>query len=281
MQILKGLDVTKKINNDILEYTSNLNNIFPKLAFVRIGNRSEDISYEKNAIKKMEALNIKYLSFVFDENISNDEFVKEFTKINDNPEINAILLFRPLPKNIDEKLIKNIINPLKDVDCISNLNLSKIFEGDKSGFVPCTAMAVIKMLKFYNIELEGKNIAVLGASLVVGRPMAMLLLQEDATVTICHRKTQNMNDICTRADIIISSIGKPKLINKTFVNKNTTFIDVGINFDENGKLCGDADFDELLTEVKNITPVPGGVGSVTTSVLAENVIKAFKVQNNL
>ncbi len=272
MILLYGSDTAKKIKDEISGMLSELKGYIPTLGIVRIGSNPADISYEKGAVKKMESLSLKTKVFEFDENISSDDFIDEFKKINEDDEIDGILLFRPLPKHIDEKKVIEVLDERKDLDGISYKNIAKVFAGDESGFAPCTARAVIKILESNNIELEGKNVVVLGRSMVIGKPVAMLAIQKNATVTLCHSKTADLKKMCKNADILIVAIGRAKMINDDYIGEDAVVIDVGINFFE-GKLCGDVD----LENVKNAamaTPVPKGVGAVTTSVLAEHLVIA-------
>lgn len=272
MILLYGADTAEKIKDEISGMLSELKGYIPTLGIVRIGSNPADISYEKGAVKKMESLSLKTKVFEFDENISSDDFIDEFKKINEDDEIDGILLFRPLPKHIDEKKVIEVLDERKDLDCISYKNIAKVFAGDESGFAPCTAKAVIKILESNNIELEGKNVVVLGRSMVIGKPVAMLAIQKNATVTLCHSKTADLKKMCKNADILIVAIGRAKMINDDYIGEDAVVIDVGINFFE-GKLCGDVD----LENVKNAamaTPVPKGVGAVTTSVLAQHLVIA-------
>ena len=272
MILLYGADTAKKIKDEISGMLSELKGYIPTLGIVRIGSNPADISYEKGAVKKMESLSLKTKVFEFDENISSDDFIDEFKKINEDDEIDGILLFRPLPEHIDEKKVIEVLDERKDLDGISYKNIAKVFAGDESGFAPCTAKAVIKILESNNIELEGKNIVVLGRSMVIGKPVAMLAIQKNATVTLCHSKTADLKKVCKNADVLIVAIGRAKMINDDYIGEDAVVIDVGINFFE-GKLCGDVD----LENVKNAamaTPVPKGVGAVTTSVLAQHLVIA-------
>ena len=272
MILLYGADTAEKIKDEISGMLSELKGYIPTLGIVRIGSNPADISYEKGAVKKMESLSLKTKVFEFDENISSDDFIDEFKKINEDDEIDGILLFRPLPKHIDEKKVIEVLDERKDLDGISYKNIAKVFAGDENGFAPCTAKAVIKILESNNIELEGKNVVVLGRSMVIGKPVAMLAIQKNATVTLCHSKTADLKKVCKNADILIVAIGRAKMINDDYIGEDAVVIDVGINFFE-GKLCGDVD----LENVKNAamaTPVPKGVGAVTTSVLAEHLVIA-------
>ena len=272
MILLYGADTAEKIKENIAKMMNKLDGYTPTLGIVRIGSNLSDISYEKGAIKKMESLSLNTKVFEFEENISSDDFVTEFKKINEDKNIDGILLFRPLPEHIDEKKVIEALDEKKDLDGISYKNIAKVFAGDESGFAPCTAKAVMKIIESNNIELEGKNVVVLGRSMVIGKHVAMLAIKKNATVTICHSKTKNLKEVCKKADILIVAIGRAKMINDEYIGENAIVIDVGINFAE-GKLCGDVD----LENVKNAsmaTPVPKGVGAVTTSVLAEHLVRA-------
>ena len=254
--------------------------IQPKLAILRVGAKPNDLSYEKGALKKCETIGIQTEVTELPEGTTQDEYIAALEKLNNDASVNGILTFRPLPEGIDEEVIKNVIAAEKDVDCFSPLNTAKLMEGDKSGFPPCTPTAVVEILKHYDVELNGANVAVLGRSMVVGKPAAMLLLNENATVTICHSRTKNLEKVTSQADILVAAVGRAKMIKENSVKEGAVVIDVGINVDENGNLCGDVDTASVQDKVSMITPVPAGVGSVTTSILAKHVVKACKNQNN-
>ena len=202
-------------------------------------------------------------------------------KLNKDSSVHGILTFRPLPKGIDEEVIKNVIAPEKDVDCFSPMNTAKLMEGDKTGFPPCTPTAVVEILKHYNVPLKGAKVFVLGRSMVVGKPVSMLLLGENATVTICHSKTQDLQKVCADADVLVAGVGRARMVTADYVKEGAVVIDVGINAKpEGGGICGDVDTDDVVGKASMVTPVPAGVGSVTTSILAKHVIKACKQQNN-
>lgn len=276
MELLKGIDVANAINEKLIKESADMGGRVPKLAIIRVGERPDDMSYERGATKKMEKVGFACESFVFPETIENEAFQKEFDAINDNPQIDGILLLRPLPKHLDEEAVVDRISPEKDLDGISPVNLAKVFAGDKTGFAPCTAEAVVEMLDFAGIDVTGKRVTVVGRSLVIGKPVSMLLLKKNATVTICHTKTKDMKEECRRADILVAAAGVAKMINTEYVGKGAVVIDVGINVDNNGKLCGDVDTDGISSLASVATPVPGGVGSVTTSVLAKHLLQAAK-----
>lgn len=278
MEILKGLPVAESINEKLIAQLENFEGAVPHLAIIRVGEKPDDMSYERGATKKMDKIGFRCTSFVFDADIDNDSFQKEFDRINDDDDIDGILLLRPLPKHIDEKSILDRIDPRKDLDGISAVNMAKVYSGDESGYAPCTAEAVIEMLDFAGVDLKGKNVAVVGRSLVIGKPVSMLLMKKNATVTICHTKTVDMPGICKKADIVVAAAGVAKMINESYIGENAVVIDVGINVDEDGKLCGDVDFERITDTASMATPVPGGVGSVTTSVLAKHLMKAAKAR---
>lgn len=281
-QIIKGKPVADKISQELINEVNNLvkEGINPKLAVVRVGSRPDDLAYERGALKRCQTIGIGTEVVELPENISQEEYINVIHKLNDDKKVNGILAFRPLPKHLNEDEIKYHIDPKKDVDCFNPINTAKIVENDKSGFPPCTPTAVVEILKHYDIDLSGANIAVLGRSMVVGKPVSMLLLNENATVTICHSRTKNLPEISSKADIVVAAVGKAKMVTADYVKDGAVVIDVGINVDNNGNLCGDVDTENLLEKVSMITPVPGGVGSVTTSILASHVVKACKLQNN-
>lgn len=279
--IFKGIEVVNALKEKLLKEVEELNSegIFPTLGIVRLGAKPDDISYEKGAIKRCEGLNIKCSTFEYPEDLPQEDMVREIKKLNTDNSINGILIFRPLPPQINENELKYVIDPQKDVDCFSPVNVAKVFEGDETGFPPCTPQAVIEMLDHYGIPIKGKRVTIIGRSLVVGRPLAMMLLQRHATITICHTRTVDLEKVCQQAEILIAAAGKAKMVKANFLSPGQVVIDVGINVDENGNLCGDVDFDEAEKIVSAISPVPGGVGTVTTSVLAAHVIKAARLQN--
>jgi methylenetetrahydrofolate dehydrogenase (NADP+)/methenyltetrahydrofolate cyclohydrolase len=275
MEILKGLPVANAINEKLIEELKGMDKV-PHLAIIRVGERPDDMSYERGATKKMEKVGFDCTSYTFPADIDNETFQKEFDKINEDDNIDGILLLRPLPKHLDEKAIENRINPNKDLDGISPVNLAKVYAGDTTGFAPCTAEAVIEMLDFAGVDLTGKRVTVVGRSLVIGKPVTMLLMKKNATVTVCHTKTVDMPSVCRNAEIVVAAAGVAKMIDKSFISKDAIVIDVGINVDEDGSLCGDVNFDEVSELASILTPVPGGVGNVTTSVLAKHLMKATK-----
>ena len=274
MELIKGAPVSAKIKEEVGAMLEKINGPAPKLAIVRVGENPDDMSYERGAVKKMEAFGLRSQCYTFPADITDEDFKKEFTAINADTDVSGILLLRPLPKQICEKDIEAMIDPKKDLDGISPVNIAKVFSGDPTGFAPCTPEAVIEVLKAYNIPMEGKRAVIVGRSMVVGRPLSMLLLKENATVTICHTRTKDLPGTCQQAEILVAAAGKAKMLDDSYVGENTTVIDVGINVDENGKLCGDAAADTLEEKSGKLTPVPGGVGAVNTAVLAKHLVQA-------
>lgn len=271
----------KKVSDGIKEYVSKeleTLSFVPKLAIVRVGENPDDMSYERGATKKLKSFGLDVASYVFPQDISDEDFKKAFKDINEDDEVTGILLLRPLPRTINEKDIENMIDPKKDLDGISPINIAKVFAGDTTGFSPCTAEAVIEVLKAYDIELTGKRVTVVGRSMVVGKPMSMLLLKENATVTMTHTRTVDLKKTCSDAEIVIAAAGRAKMLNSDYCGQDAVMIDVGINVDENGKLCGDVDYATLDGKASAATPVPGGVGTVTTAVLAKHLIQAAKMR---
>ena len=271
----------KKVSDGIKEYVSKeleTLSFVPKLAIVRVGENPDDMSYERGATKKLKSFGLDVASYVFPQDISDEDIKKAFKDINENDEVTGILLLRPLPRTINEKDIENMIDSKKDLDGISPINIAKVFAGDTSGFSPCTAEAVIEVLKAYDIELTGKRVTVVGRSMVVGKPVSMLLLKENATVTMTHTRTVDLKKTCSDAEIVIAAAGRAKMLNSDYCGQDAVMIDVGINVDENGKLCGDVDYATLDGKASAATPVPGGVGTVTTAVLAKHLIQAAKMR---
>ena len=253
MRLLKGLPVVNALHEKIKD-----SNIIPKLAIIRIGEREDDVAYEKSIIKKFNSMNAVAEVTTLPVDISQNTFDETIIAFNNDETVHGIMIFQPLPKHLSADLI----DAGKDVDCISTKNNAYVYEGKKQGYPPCTPQAVVEILDFYGIDVTGKKVTIVGRSLVVGKPLAMLLLAKNATVTICHTKTVNLSAECRAADILIACAGVPKMINADHVHNEQIIIDVGYP--------GDVDFESVATKVKAITPVPGGVGPVTTSVLLMN-----------
>lgn len=280
MITLKGAEISAKLKIQVETLLEQLGRI-PKLAIVRVGESPDDISYETGAMKKMHAFGLRAERYIFPEDISDQEFKTEFQKINDDNQVDGILIMRPLPPQIKQEDIDRMIDPLKDLDGISPVNIAKVFSGDNTGFAPCTAEAVMYTLKLNEISLAGRRAVVVGRSMVVGRPLAMLMLQENATVTVCHTKTTELPELCKRAEILVTCVGSAKLFDRSYVMENAVVVDVGINLDENGHLCGDVDFEDIKETAAYATPVPGGIGNVTTAVLGRRLVSAALLRDRI
>lgn len=278
-ELLKGKAVADSIiEKCVLESQAlSLDGITPTLAVFRIGENDSDLSYEKGLLKKAQQAGVEVKLNIFPADVSEADYINRLEECNSDETIHGILLFKPLPKSFDETKINNLIDIRKDVDCCSNQALADVFTGKKNSFAPCTAQAVIEALDYYNIDIAGKNAVVLGRSLVIGKPVSMLLLNRNATVTICHSKTAGIAKIAAKADILVCATGMMESVNKDYLNDGMTVIDVGISWNEQKqKLCGDVLFEEAEPIVKAITPVPGGIGSITSSILMAHVIQAAK-----
>ncbi|ATW23695.1 bifunctional 5,10-methylenetetrahydrofolate dehydrogenase/5,10-methenyltetrahydrofolate cyclohydrolase [Candidatus Formimonas warabiya] len=253
----------------------------PKLAIIRVGARPDDLYYEGGAKKTCESIGMDCQVFEYPENIEQESFEQAVKEVNARADVNGILMFSPLPKHLKESKIRELISPDKDVDSLTLGSAAKVFVGDKTGFAPCTPQAVMEILHHFSIPVQGRKAVVLGRSLVVGKPLAMLLLGENATVTVCHSKTQDLPGVCREADILIAAVGRAKMVKADYVKAGQVVIDVGINEDPDnpGKYCGDVNFAAVEPIVDKITPVPGGVGSVTTAVLCKHTVMACKMQN--
>lgn len=275
-KILEGRPVAAAIGENTTKEIARLKDIgvSPCLAIVRVGDNEGDISYEKSAVKRCESLGIQVSQINFPSDVGQKELLSAIEKINDNDAIHGCLILRPLPAHIDDRAVRAVLKPSKDVDGITDGSLAFVFAGGGSGFSPCTAEACMKVLSHYGIELKGKNAVVVGRSLVIGKPVAMMLLSANATVTVCHTKTVNMAQLCRAADILVVSAGKQGIVGSDCFHKNQVVLDVGIHVSAEGKISGDIDFSAAETLVSAVTPVPGGVGAVTTAVLAEHVVKA-------
>ena len=249
--------------------------IAPKLAILRVGAREDDLSYERGALKRCAAVGIGVEQIVLDATCSQDELMAAIERINSDASIHGCLMFRPLPKTLDEAAACAALDPAKDVDCITPGSLYGIFACRPVGFAPCTAEAVIELLDFYGYDLTGANVTVIGRSLVIGKPVSMMLQAKNATVTMCHRSTRDTDAECARAEFLVSAAGTAGCVGAACAAPGQVVIDVGINWDaEQGKLVGDVKYDEVAPIVDAITPVPGGVGAITTAVLAKHVVEA-------
>ena len=245
--------------------------VVPALAIVRVGKREDDLAYERGIIKRFESAGCEAKVHELPEDVTFETVRDLLIQLDKDEKVHGILMFRPLPKHLDEDALRNLVSAGKDADCMSDINAAHVFAQDGVGYPPCTPEAVIEMLKFYEVSLKGKRVTVVGRSMVVGKPLAMLLLKENATVTICHTRTVDLKAECQRADIICAAAGAPRMIGPDHVSEGQIIMDVGINMVD-GKLCGDVDYDAVSPLVDAITPVPGGVGGVTTAMLLKHVI---------
>ncbi len=282
-EVLKGKPVADAIKAVLTKKVEELKGrgITPKLGIIRVGARPDDLFYEGGAKKTCKIVGMDSEIFEYPEDIDQLSFEKAVEEVGAKKDVNGILMFSPLPKNLNERKIRSLIPVEKDVDCLTIGGAAKVFTDDPTGFPPCTPTACMEMLHFYDIPIKGKKCVVVGRSLVVGKPMAMLLLREHGTVTICHSRTENLPDVCKEAEILVAAVGRAKMVKGNFVSSGQIVIDVGINADPDnpGKYCGDVDFAEAEPIVEKISPVPAGVGSVTTSVLCKHTIMACEMQN--
>ena len=250
----------------------------PKLAIVRVGERPDDLTYERSAMKRADACGIAIEQVILPADATTDQIIAAVERVNGDDSIHGCLLFRPLPKGVDEDAVCNALDPAKDVDGITRGSRATLLGGQGEGYAPCTAAACIDILDHYGIQLDGKNAVVLGRSLVIGKPVALMLLERNATVTICHSHTANLAQVASAADIVVCATGRARAYGADYFQAGQTVLDVGINFDEEGALCGDVDFDAVEPIVGAITPVPRGVGSVTTVAMLRNVVVAAEKQ---
>ena len=276
-ELLKGAPVAKKLTAELAERAESLRGVgvVPTLAIVRVGEREDDLSYERGALKRCEKVGIDARRIVLGADASQGDLMDAIGRINADRAIHGCLVFRPLPKHLDEQAVSQALDPAKDVDCMTPSSLLSTLTGAGAGYAPCTAEAVIQLLDHYGVELDGANVVVVGRSLVIGRPVAAMLTVRNATVTMCHTHTRDLAAVCRRADIVVAAAGHARMLGADAFALGQTVVDVGINWDEQaGKLVGDVDFDAAEPVVNAITPVPGGVGSVTTAMLAKHVIEA-------
>ena len=276
MKELRGKAVSDSIREEVRRQAEKISRDLgrrPRLVILRCGEQPADLAYERNALKKVQDFGMEAVSVALPEDIGDSEFFRRFSELNEDKEVDGILLMRPLPPQLNEGFVISIMDAMKDLDGVSPVNAAGVYLGTES-FAPCTAEAVMELLHHYRIPVEGKHVVILGRSQVVGRPLSMLLLSENATVTICHSHTRDLEKLCKKADILISAMGKPAFVTADFLKKGAVVIDVGMNTDQNGKLCGDVDLESCSTRAKAITPVPGGVGAVTTAVLCRHLLQA-------
>ncbi len=275
-KLLSGKEVAEQLKHSMEERISALEEIgiTPTLALVRVGSRPDDISYEASIVKKAGELGVRVCSCVLENDVTEEELIGTIESINEDQTIHGCLMFRPLPRNINEERVCNTLAPEKDVDGITNASLASVFTDGDVGFAPSTADACVKMLEFYDVPIQGAHVAVVGRSLVIGKPVAMMLLNRNATVTLCHSRTTDVAAVTRNADIVLLASGRPKGYGAEFVSPGQIVVDVGINFDENGTMCGDADFEMVEPIVAGITPVPGGIGRITTMVTLLHTVEA-------
>ena len=274
MQRLGGKEVADKIVEEIKVKVEELKGkgVSPKLAILRVGAREDDLAYERGVLKRCESAGVEVEVTAVDAGVSQEELDKTFDGINNDPKVHGILVFRPLPKGLSDEHMRRTIDPGKDSDFMDIRNMENVLAGVPDAAAPCTAEAVMALIKHYQIETKGKKVTVVGRSLVIGKPAALLLTTANATVTVCHTKTVNIEEECRNADIIVACCGVAKMITEKFVKPGQIVIDVGMNVDEEGKLCGDVDYEKVSEIADAVTPVPGGVGSITTAILLKHVV---------
>lgn len=275
-EIWKGAPAAQAITEGLADRAARLRErgVIPTLAIVRVGERPEDLAYERGALKRCEKVGVTPRVFALPADASQEALLEVIHEINGDSGIHGCLLFRPLPRHMDEEAVRRALSPAKDVDGITDGSLAGVFAGSTQGFPPCTAQACLELLRHYGCDPAGKRAVVVGRSLVIGRPVALLLLQANATVTVCHTKTRDMAEICRQADILIVAAGRAGVVDASFVSPGQVVLDVGVNAGPEGQLLGDVDFPSVEPIVAAITPVPGGVGAVTSTVLCAHVVEA-------
>ena len=275
--LLDGKDVAKRVREELKAKADKLKqeNIFPKLAVIMVGNDASSKIYVKNKSKACKEVGIEFEEYLLDENTKQEELLNLIDKLNNKDDVHGILLQSPIPKHLDINLAFRTIKPEKDVDGFHPVNIGELSLNQEC-FVSCTPLGIMRILQEYKIDIEGKHAVIIGRSNIVGKPMLQCMLNKNATVTVCHSKTKNLREITKQADILVVAIGKPKFVTEDMVKDNVVVIDVGINRNEEGKVCGDIDFENVSKKASYITPVPGGVGPMTIAMLMNNVIKATK-----
>ena len=283
MQIIDGKKVSAEVKEKVRQQTLSLiekHGVTPGLAVVIVGDDPASRVYVNNKKKACELVGFRSEEYALPAETTQEELLELVNTLNNKEDINGILVQLPLPKHLDDKAVIEAINPVKDVDAFHAVNVGKIMLGEYD-FLPCTPAGVMEMLHSYEIPVEGKECVVIGRSNIVGKPMGMLLLHENGTVTICHSRTKNLAEVCRRADILVAAVGIPKFVKADMVKDGAVVIDVGMDRDENGKLCGDVDFENVKDKCSFITPVPGGVGPMTIATLMKNTLKACRLQNHI
>ena len=276
-EILRGTPVAKALSEKMSVKVMELKKrgVEPTLAILRVGERADDIAYEKGAMKRCEQAGVRVKNVILPSDVGVEKFFDTLAELNEDENVHGILMMRPLPGHIDGERARQMLEPAKDVDGCTDGSLAGVFANTKTGFAPCTAQAAMEILDYYGIDCEGKRAVVVGRSLVVGRPVSMMLMHKNATVTTCHTRTVNMASVTREAEIIVVCSGRMESIGAEYLCEGQVVVDVGIGWnEEKGKLCGDVKFDEVESVVEAITPVPGGVGAVTTSVLVSHVVEA-------
>lgn len=275
-EILKGKPVIDKLNEHLKSRADELRakGSAPALAIIRVGDSGDDIAYERSAAKCCEAAGVEVKRAHFPASVEQYDLIEYIHTLNGDSTVHGVLLLRPLPPHIDDRAVCRALAPEKDVDGITEYSMAGLYSCKKVGFAPCTAEACVDMLDHYGVEIAGKRAVVVGRSFVVGKPVAMMLLERNATVTVCHTKTKNLAALCREAEILVVAIGHGKMIGREYLSPGQVIVDIGINFDEEGKMCGDVDYEAASETALAVTPVPGGIGKVTTAVLAKHVVEA-------
>ena len=275
-EILKGTPVAAKLNEATLKKANDLKEkgIEPCLAILRVGEKPDDIYYENSAVKRSANVGVKAVRVTLPGDVTEEELLNKIEELNEDDAIHGVLILMPLPKGIDAGKVRCALKPEKDVDGITPGSMEGIYSGSGKGYAPCTAQSCIEILDHYNVPISGKNVVVIGRSLVIGKPVSMLLLDKNATVTICHSKTENLPKMVKKADVVVAAVGRAMMIDGKYLSEGQTVVDVGMNVGPDGKMCGDVDFSEAENIVAAITPPSGGVGAVTTAVLLSHVVQA-------
>lgn len=279
--VINGREISAKVKEQIkafVEKRKSDNKSIPKIASILVGNDGGSIYYMNSQEKTAVSLGVLFEKVILDENTTESELINVIEKLNNDKSVSGIIMQLPLPKHINEKVVVNKIWSKKDIDCLTTESVGKMYMGEDS-FMPCTPLSVITLLKSLDIKLQGKRAVVIGRSNIVGKPVYELLLRENATVTICHSKTENLKEVTKEADILVSAIGRPKFIDDTFIKEGAVVIDVGTSSFE-GKITGDVDFDKVINKASRVTPVPGGVGALTTTLLIKNACEALIKNEN-
>ena len=277
-KVLKGKEVVDALNEELRGEIEKMSakGVYPTLGILRVGEKPDDMAYERGAMKRAEKVGVAVKNYIFPEDISEEELLGKVEEINNDSSVHGVLILRPLPKTINDEKIRNALAPEKDIDGITDKSSVGVYSGTDIGYPPCTAEACIEILKHFGVETRGSNAVVIGRSLVIGKPVAMMLIKGNATVTTCHTKTVDMPSVCRDADILIAAAGQKQMVTKEYMNPEQVIIDVGINVGDDGKLCGDVVSEDAEACAKAYTPVPGGVGTVTTSLLMKHTVEAAK-----